>query len=109
MATKRKFRDEWLQQVEFQPWLTSVQADPTKASCTTCHIDFNANLTTIKRHKGTQSHQKSEESRKEREELLQNIVPQSSSNQEITFGVKFATILMLRHSVMKEKGRQSVK
>lgn len=50
MANKRKLREEWLHNEEFQPWLTRVDGDDTKAFCSKCHKTFDAGLTTIKRH-----------------------------------------------------------
>lgn len=51
MPPKRKLRDEWLANQDFRPWLSRVEDDPTKAKCTTCQKEFNAALTTIKKHK----------------------------------------------------------
>ncbi|XP_042884051.1 uncharacterized protein LOC122260719 isoform X1 [Penaeus japonicus] len=56
MASKRKIRDEWLQNKEFQPWLSKVDGEPTKAFCNKCQKIFAASLTTIRRHMETQIH-----------------------------------------------------
>ncbi|KAK4301128.1 hypothetical protein Pmani_026296 [Petrolisthes manimaculis] len=51
MPPKRTFKNEWLSIEDYNQWLERVQGDPTKASCSTCHKEFNAEITTIKRHK----------------------------------------------------------
>ena len=51
MPPKHKMRDEWLSVQELSPWLTRVEGDPEKAFCATCNKEFNAELSTIKRHK----------------------------------------------------------
>lgn len=51
MAPKRKFKDDWFQIEDYRHWLERVQGDPTKASCRPCHKEFNAEITTIRRHK----------------------------------------------------------
>ncbi|KAK7067373.1 hypothetical protein SK128_005799, partial [Halocaridina rubra] len=53
MAAKRKIRDEWLLKEKFKPQLSKVDSDPTKAFCNKSSNLFNADLTTIKRHKMT--------------------------------------------------------
>ncbi|KAK3880178.1 hypothetical protein Pcinc_015309 [Petrolisthes cinctipes] len=58
MATKRKLRQEWLMNRDFQPWLSPLENDPTKAFCSTCKTQMNAELTTIKRHKTSRLHVK---------------------------------------------------
>ncbi|XP_076064370.1 zinc finger protein 862-like [Oratosquilla oratoria] len=56
MAPKRKFRDVWMADPAFQPWLSSVIEDPEKASCVFCKRQFGAHLTAITRHKETKMH-----------------------------------------------------
>ena len=51
MAPTRKFKDAWLEIEDYSQWLERVQGDPTKASCSTCNKEFNAEITTVKRHK----------------------------------------------------------
>nr|BDT63036.1 MAG: hypothetical protein [Trachysalambria curvirostris nimavirus] len=56
MVPKRKFRHVWMTDPAFQPWLSSVEDDPEKASCIFCKKQFGALLTTITRHRETKIH-----------------------------------------------------
>ncbi|KAK3885522.1 hypothetical protein Pcinc_008354 [Petrolisthes cinctipes] len=51
MAPKAKFRQDWLLNQEFQPWLTRVEGDSTKAFCNACKRTLGAEITSIKRQK----------------------------------------------------------
>ncbi|KAK3883501.1 hypothetical protein Pcinc_012200 [Petrolisthes cinctipes] len=65
MACKRKLRDDWLLNVQFRPWLTRVEGDPTRASCNVCKKEFSAELSTIKRHKSSHAHIRNEAQQEE--------------------------------------------
>ncbi|KAK3886676.1 hypothetical protein Pcinc_009193 [Petrolisthes cinctipes] len=56
MAPKAKFRQDWLLNQEFQPWLTRVEGDSTKAFCNACKRTLGAEITSIKRYKTSQHH-----------------------------------------------------
>ncbi|KAK3878241.1 hypothetical protein Pcinc_017115 [Petrolisthes cinctipes] len=56
MAPKAKFRQDWLLNQEFQPWLTRVEGDSRKAFCNACKRTLGAEITSIKRHKTSQHH-----------------------------------------------------
>ena len=51
MAPKRKMCDEWLEDPEFQPWLCKDAENPHQAFCNMCNKWFQAEISTIKRHK----------------------------------------------------------
>lgn len=51
MAPKRMMRDDWLNDEDFSPWLTGVVGHPEKALCNLCNKQFNAEISTIRRHK----------------------------------------------------------
>lgn len=47
---KQKFKDEWLSDKKYHPWLQKHAKDDYKAVCSTCDTTMNAELTIIKRH-----------------------------------------------------------
>ncbi|ROT81383.1 trypsin [Penaeus vannamei] len=71
---------------------------PTKASCNTCHLEFNANVATIKRHKGMQAHKNCEASRLLREEWMRKQEATATTScrgqKEHAMGVRLATIMV---------------
>lgn len=89
-------RDEWLSDQEFSPWLTRVEGDPEKAFCATCNKEFNAELSTIKRHKARKCHTTNEASRVQEQEgstrVRQGVQPHADSSNT---GVAMAKILMI--------------
>ncbi|KAG7175295.1 hypothetical protein Hamer_G001348, partial [Homarus americanus] len=48
MAAKRSFRDVWLNNEDFQPWLSRVEDNPSRALCKICQREVSAELTAIK-------------------------------------------------------------
>ncbi|KAK4315394.1 hypothetical protein Pmani_013311 [Petrolisthes manimaculis] len=54
MAPKTKFLQDWLLNQEFQPWLSQVEGDTTKAFCNAYKRTLGAEITSIKRHKTSQ-------------------------------------------------------
>ncbi|XP_040579756.1 uncharacterized protein [Lepeophtheirus salmonis] len=59
--TKRyaqKFRDKWLNDPEFEPWLSRHESDPEKAVCTVCRKTLNAKLYDLKHHSRSMRHRR---------------------------------------------------
>lgn len=56
MAQKRKFRDDWLQEAAFRPWLARFDGDLTRAYGQICKRDVAANKTAKTRPKDIQLH-----------------------------------------------------
>ncbi|KAG7162301.1 hypothetical protein Hamer_G007815 [Homarus americanus] len=90
MAAKRSFRDAWLNNEDFQPWLSRVEDNPSKALCKICKREVSAELTAIKRHKTTKMHAGYEAS--EQQEVQQERIPVHHGNYAAN-GVAVATIL----------------
>lgn len=55
---RQKFKDFWLTREEYKLWLVKVFNDFYKAKCKLCNTTFTAELTVIKNHLKTQSHQR---------------------------------------------------
>ncbi|KAG7159010.1 hypothetical protein Hamer_G006422 [Homarus americanus] len=73
MAAKRSFRDAWLNNEDFQPWLSRVEDNPSRALCKTCKREVSAELKAIKLHKTTKMHAVYEAS--EQQEIQQERIP----------------------------------
>lgn len=56
LAQKRIFRDSWLHDPDFLPWLKRFEGDNTRACCRSCKRDVATEVTAIKRRKWTQLH-----------------------------------------------------
>lgn len=54
----QKFRLKWQQHPDYKFWLEPDPEDPFKAGCRLCKIGFTAELSVIKKHKGTARHVK---------------------------------------------------
>ncbi|XP_037794514.1 uncharacterized protein LOC119589928 isoform X1 [Penaeus monodon] len=50
VASKRKFRNAWLEQGLFKAWLEPVEDDPHKARCKVCKSFLAAEINSLKRH-----------------------------------------------------------
>lgn len=61
MASKRKFRDAWMDNPDFSVWLTRVEGNDTKAYCNICRRELSAEITAIKCHKSTHIHNRHEQ------------------------------------------------
>ncbi|XP_066963439.1 uncharacterized protein [Macrobrachium rosenbergii] len=95
MPPKRKMRDDWLANEDFSPWLSRVEGDPEKALCNICNKQFNAELSTIKRHKTRKAHITNEEHWLQNREELRDHRDDQPENLHINKGVALATILMV--------------
>ncbi|KAG7162985.1 hypothetical protein Hamer_G002021 [Homarus americanus] len=87
MAAKRSFRDAWLNNEDFQPWLSCVEDIPSRAFCKICKREVSAELTAIKHHKTTKMHSVYEAS--EQQEVQQEWIPVHHGNYAAN-GVAFA-------------------
>ncbi|KAG7154707.1 hypothetical protein Hamer_G015069 [Homarus americanus] len=92
MAPKQSFRDVWLKNEDFQPWLSRVEDNPSRAFCNICKREVSAELTSIKRHKTTKMHAVYEAS--EKQEVQQERIPVHQGNY-VANGVAVATILFV--------------
>ncbi|KAG7160728.1 hypothetical protein Hamer_G024960 [Homarus americanus] len=90
MAAKQSFRDAWLNKEDFQPWLSRIEDNPSRAFCKICKREVRAELTAIKRHKTTKMHSVYEAS--EQQEVQQERIPVHHGNYAAN-GVAVATIL----------------
>ncbi|KAG7173314.1 hypothetical protein Hamer_G026587 [Homarus americanus] len=85
MAAKWSFRDAWLNNEDFQPWLSHVEDNPSRALC---KREVSAELKAIKRHKTTKMHAVYEAS--EQQEVQQERIPVHHGNYAAN-GVAVAT------------------
>ncbi|KAG7171362.1 hypothetical protein Hamer_G013832 [Homarus americanus] len=88
MAAKRSYRDAWLNNEDFRPWLSCVEDNPSRAFCKICKREVRAELTAIKRHKTTKMHSVYEAS--EQQEVQQERIPVHHGNYAAN-GVAVAT------------------
>ncbi|QQP42119.1 Uncharacterized protein FKW44_016687, partial [Caligus rogercresseyi] len=54
----QKFRDKWLHDPEFEPWLSRHESDQEKAICTVCRKTLNAKLYDLKHHSRSIRHRR---------------------------------------------------
>ncbi|XP_037789956.1 uncharacterized protein LOC119585357 [Penaeus monodon] len=83
--SKRKLRDEWLLNHDFKPWLNRIYGNPTEAYCSKCHKTLNAELTTIRRHMKSRSHEMNTSDENDAQ----------TDNVNVGDQIKLATIIMI--------------